>query len=376
MNKPELPFGGMNMIFAGDFAQLPPAIGGERASLYGPSDGLFASNKKSQETAMGKAIWHQVTTVVILRQNMRQQSQTPDDDKLRGAFTRMRYKMCTKDDIAFLNSRVTGRRTAPRITDKEFRNVSIITALNVHKDEFNCIASARFAQETGQELTVFFSDDTVSSSETDARPVHGSGTRNTITSLSSELQDILWAASPSENDKHIPATLSLCKGMPVMMRVNTATELCMTKGQEGTVYAWKEGIGSHGQRVLATLFVKLSNPPADVHVPSLPTNIVLLIRSSNTITCHLPDDTTLRIARSQVELLPNFAMTDFSSQGKTRPFNPVDLNNCRSHQSYYTALSRTATAAGTLILPVPGNTKSSPINHSKIQGGCSRFLRQ
>jgi hypothetical protein len=29
MNKPTIPFGGLNMLFAGDFAQLPPPIGGE-----------------------------------------------------------------------------------------------------------------------------------------------------------------------------------------------------------------------------------------------------------------------------------------------------------------------------------------------------------
>jgi hypothetical protein len=34
MNNTEEPFGGLNMIFAGDFAQLPPAIGQEHASLY------------------------------------------------------------------------------------------------------------------------------------------------------------------------------------------------------------------------------------------------------------------------------------------------------------------------------------------------------
>ena len=34
LNNLDIPFGGMNMIFAGDFAQLPPAIGGEHASLY------------------------------------------------------------------------------------------------------------------------------------------------------------------------------------------------------------------------------------------------------------------------------------------------------------------------------------------------------
>ncbi|KAK0221443.1 hypothetical protein IW262DRAFT_1493266 [Armillaria fumosa] len=52
------------------------------------------------------------------------------------------------------------------------------------------------------------------------------------------------------------------------------------------------------------------------------------------------------------------------------------VNNCRSHQSYYTALSRTATAAGTLLLPSIGNKKLLPIDANKIQGGCSGWLRQ
>ena len=61
-----MPFGGINIIFAGDFAQLPP-VGG--ASLYSGTVGTQVdSGQKShhQEAAIGKALWHQVTTVVIL----------------------------------------------------------------------------------------------------------------------------------------------------------------------------------------------------------------------------------------------------------------------------------------------------------------------
>jgi PIF1-like helicase len=65
-NNPESPFGGLNMIFAGDFAQLPPAIGQENASLYSQTVGVNPKSLYDQEAAMGKALWHQVTTVVIL----------------------------------------------------------------------------------------------------------------------------------------------------------------------------------------------------------------------------------------------------------------------------------------------------------------------
>ena len=50
---------------------------------------------QGQEAAIGKALWHQVTTVVILRKNMRQKTQTAEDAKLRTALENMRYAACT-----------------------------------------------------------------------------------------------------------------------------------------------------------------------------------------------------------------------------------------------------------------------------------------
>lgn len=59
---------------------------------------------KAQEEAIGKALWHQITTVVMLKENMRQKTQTPEDGKLRTALENMRYKACTQDDIRFLRT--------------------------------------------------------------------------------------------------------------------------------------------------------------------------------------------------------------------------------------------------------------------------------
>ncbi|KIL54017.1 hypothetical protein M378DRAFT_93257, partial [Amanita muscaria Koide BX008] len=147
-----------------------------------------------------------------------------------------------------------------------------------------------------------------------------------------------------------------------------ATELCITNGQEATVVGWQSCLGNSNQLMLDTLFVQLTNPPSEVQIAGLPKNVVPLNCTSNSITCTLPDDSKIQISRSQVEALPNFAMTDFASQGKTRPHNPFDLNNCRSHQAYYTALSRSATAAGTVIL--------QGFDAKKITGKASGALRQ
>jgi len=105
-----------------------------------------------------------------------------------------------------------------------------------------------------------------------------------------------------------------------------------------------------------------------VQLDGLPLNIVPLTKSSVATTCFLPDNSPLEILCSQPDVLPNFAMTDFASQGKTQVNNVVDLRYIQSHQGYYTSLSRGTSAAGTLIL--------GGFHPSKITEGASGALRQ
>jgi hypothetical protein len=307
---------------------------------------------------------------------MCQKTQTPNDARLWGALSNMRYKACTPDDIAFLRSRISSELDGrPCINSKQFRNVSIITTLNLPKDVINDLGSQRFAAEANQELVFFYSEDTVSS--TDDRAQSSSKKKSfmklghkqvQIPSLSPALQQTLWNLPPSSNTKNIPGKLTLCHGLPVIIRLNSATELYMTKGQNAIIYDWQMTEGSKGQCMLDTLFMKLVNPPQIVQLDNLPENVVPLTRTITNTQCVLPNDATINISRSQVEVLPNFAMTDYTSQGKTRPFNVVDLSSARSHQSYYTALSRSASAAGTVIL--------QGFDTYKITGGASGALRQ
>ena len=155
LNDSETPFGGLNMIFAGDFAQLAPVAGGEGSSLYSRKIGAHSTSYNSQITAVGKALWHQVTLVVILRVNMRQSTQTSDDALFRCALENMRFKACTPEDITFLRTRISSlSRTS--VTHPDFRNVSIITARNAHRDEINRLGTIRFAADTGQPSRVLF----------------------------------------------------------------------------------------------------------------------------------------------------------------------------------------------------------------------------
>ncbi|KAF8811674.1 hypothetical protein BYT27DRAFT_7088969 [Phlegmacium glaucopus] len=49
------------------------------------------------------------------------------------------------------------------------------------------------------------------------------------------------------SSEHFPGKLSLCLGMPIMIRNNDATELCITKGQEAYVVGWDAIQGPQGQ---------------------------------------------------------------------------------------------------------------------------------
>ncbi|KAI0741506.1 hypothetical protein C8Q80DRAFT_1109645 [Daedaleopsis nitida] len=61
-------------------------------------------------------------------------------------------------------------------------------------------------------------------------------------------------------------------------------------------------------------------------------------------------------------------MTDFASQGRTRPNNVCDLQNCQTHHSVYTFLSRGSALEGTIIV--------QSFDSGKLTGGIAGSLRQ
>ncbi|KAJ6620993.1 hypothetical protein B0H10DRAFT_1945630 [Mycena sp. CBHHK59/15] len=129
---------------------------------------------------------------------MRQKSQTEEDAKLRTALENMWFGACTTNNIEFLRTRV------------EYRNVSVITGLNVHKDLINDEGVRRFAQDTGQELVEFYSADKLSARGVNRRKWFGCS-QAYFKQLGPKLQHALWAAAPSTIAEHMPGCLKLPK---------------------------------------------------------------------------------------------------------------------------------------------------------------------
>ena len=350
MGKQDKPFGGLNVIVAGDFAQLAPP-GQSSKSLYNGDVGTnisAATNPRGQKNILGKVLWHHFTTVVLLRQNMRQNTSSEEDNRFRIMLGNLRYKNCTGEDLDYLHSRTMAKSNKSCLLTAEFKDVPIITGRNVQRDKINSLCSERYISEKRLESHSFYSIDRLISSK-----------NNRFSLMTDSLQKQLWDILPVDSE-HLPGKLTLCIGMPIMIKHNEATECSVTNGADCVVVGWQSTC-LHDVQTLETLFVKLLKPKEIIQLEGLPLNVVPIRCLERRITCRLPNDSEISINRRQIPVIPNFAITDYVSQGKTRPLNVVDPKYLETYQSMYTALSRGSTSSGTVLL--------REVNPIRIQGG-------
>jgi hypothetical protein len=103
-------FGGIIMIFAGDFFQFPPVMG---SSLCKPISLYGKSNDDELKKRFGQRAWKTIDTVIELveQQRMKLDSQYAD------AVLRLRTQDCTPDDIDLFNSQLMMSVTHPNGVD-------------------------------------------------------------------------------------------------------------------------------------------------------------------------------------------------------------------------------------------------------------------
>ncbi|KIK52761.1 hypothetical protein GYMLUDRAFT_64031 [Collybiopsis luxurians FD-317 M1] len=286
----------------------------------------------------------------------------------------MRYKSCDSLDLKFLQSRRAKENgVGPNLSSPAFRHAPIICGTNILKDATNDLGVQRFATDTNQILQSFYSVDTLCKSQNKDESSRKISKHSKIlrpTALTNTLKEILWNSPPSSAKELIGGQLDICLGMPVIIKYNFATELCITNGQEAVVAGWDSSKITDDKSKLDTLYVRLTNPPQPIQLPHLPPNVVPIPSRKHHTYFTLPSGWMLSLYREQVDVLPFFALTDYASQGKTRPVNVVETTSLSSCQSYYTALSRSSNAQHTAII--------GEINSDLITGGLGSqgWLRQ
>ncbi|KAI0077937.1 hypothetical protein K474DRAFT_1573952, partial [Panus rudis PR-1116 ss-1] len=144
---------GCNIIFAGDFAQLPPVAD---TRLYADINTTRAGTHTGQNNIFGKLLWLDVTTVVILDEIMRQ---THDDNMtFIHLLHRLREGRCTEADYQLLLSK-TLINAQPDWSLSEWIHAPLIVSDNAVKDALNEKAALAFASHTNQEIHSYYAID-------------------------------------------------------------------------------------------------------------------------------------------------------------------------------------------------------------------------
>lgn len=322
-------FGGVHVIFAGDFAQLPP-IGDTR--LYKNIDTrtvAMGSSNRAQAKVLGRLLWLSVETVVMLHEMMRQSGS--DKARFVDLLQRLRNGMCTPEDHAVLINRTLAKMTAP--VDDMWRSAPVIVTSNAVRDAINVRATEAFADRTGGELHWYHAVDT-----------H----KRTVITDAALIENL--EGQHSGETKHRLRRVPLVVGMPVAVNQNFDVRAGVVNGSWGCLRCIRFSTDVEGRRHLKSCIVEI--PEADtVKMPHLPERHFPILPDTTDITFeHGASRKRCVIKRRQVPIEPGFAVTAHKSQGQTMDRVVVDLAGCSGTEQPYVMVSRSSSLSGLVVL--------------------------
>jgi len=219
------PFGGINIIFVGNFAQLPP-IGDTK--LYSRLEKERVGTTKGQKSVFGRLLWLSITTIIILKELVRQNEQ--EDPQFTQLLSRMRTGSCTDADYKFLAQKEL-RNLPTNFSNSIWAQAPIIVSNNDIKDNLNMEYAKAFAACTKQPLHYYCANDKRGGKDID----------------DADLRNKLWSYHSGKTEQHI-GMLPLCKGMPVMITQNYDVENGIVNGCIGTLERVNYTINNEGHR--------------------------------------------------------------------------------------------------------------------------------
>lgn len=133
------PFGGMNIIFAGDFAQLSPV---SSKQLYAHLDLRRCATTQGQKSIFGRLLWLSTNTMVLRIKIMYQPGS--ENKRFVDCLTHLHQGKCTLDDYQLLQTRVITTK-AGHTDDCKWIDTPIIVCDNESKYELNIRMTTAFA---------------------------------------------------------------------------------------------------------------------------------------------------------------------------------------------------------------------------------------
>ncbi|KAE8250676.1 hypothetical protein A4X13_0g4500 [Tilletia indica] len=312
----DVPFGGMNVLFAGDLCQLPPV---QSAALY--SDYTSRSNPADVQTMveLGRAVWQKITTVVNFTEQMRMQ-----DEDMAAVLSRLRLRKCVAADADLLNAQVLRSNACPTgIELSDEKDAIVLARTNETVRALNHQRATQFASNVGTRFVVSSARD------------------KTVAPMTDERRRALLNYNGTAKSKVGLGRIPLFKDMPVVYRgPNQSVSLGVTNGAFATVVGWELQQDAWGCLTPKGVVLKFSSD-ASWALTDLPNGCLPILPTSSSFKFAPTeqDGAVEKVQRHQLPLQPRFAMTVHSAQGITaQGAIIVDLN--RGGFEAYVAASR------------------------------------
>lgn len=145
-------FGGINVLFCGDFFQLPPvnAKALYERTLNEKNEKInFVTDTYNTEVDAGRLLWLSLTHCIILDQQMRQK----DDIILAGILSRMRTTNVTEEDYYIICTRILTRLDI-QLDDARWFTAPIIVSRNKLRAHINTTKIMQYSTKTNKKIYV------------------------------------------------------------------------------------------------------------------------------------------------------------------------------------------------------------------------------
>ncbi|CAF3596910.1 unnamed protein product [Rotaria sp. Silwood1] len=329
---PQIPFGGVNVIFFGDYLQYRPIYD---APLH--TDFSLPSKKKSDKLPTEKEIQQRVARSLILQINcvvkLTQQMRTEDIRYLQ-LLERLRQGQCNYDDYELLLTRVVGQPSVSSLRESPWNKAPILVFRNEVRTQINHKAAIQNAAQLNCAPIVCVAQDTCK-----GKPIEDPILIKKLLELS------------DSKTEHLSGLLPLVPGMPVILTQNIAIELGLINGMNGIFRQLVYQADSVSTNALSNIFpnntqyvhrplyalIEIIRSKIECNLEKLQPKLVPIPIMEQTfrvdISDILPKDkkpkpnqkAMLSIKRRTLPLVPAYSITTHKSQGQTLSKVVIDL---------------------------------------------------
>ena len=147
-------FGGINVVFCGDFHQFPPVACAVSEALYQPSNMVT----DSLDSQLGRAIYEEFSTVVILREQLR-----VTDNVWRDLLTHLRYGRIQECHLTVLRKQLIKHpNSSPTdFSSEPWNTASLVTPRHAVRTQWNEAAIRKHCYDTKQRLFICPAEDRI-----------------------------------------------------------------------------------------------------------------------------------------------------------------------------------------------------------------------